>query len=276
MEFSPHLRTIFATRGAAAIYAPPVGDDVSCRMIRQGGGQPVRVGPVLITVERISFHVLRADVASPAAGAVVSYRGETFTVDAVQPVEKDAEGLLWSLEASWGADLIFRPVSGAGAVQNPPIGAGYTVSAAGDAGAAFISVKASLAVGKLLPGDKITAGGNVHTVTGAGVQAVAQQFAAVPITPALAAPVSVGDPVTLSFAADVALRGAPASYQASEFMGGVQAGDRRVVILQAALGERQPKAGDRLVFEGRAFNVITAVAIYQGASVAAWDIQARI
>lgn len=276
MEFSPHLRTIFATRGAAAIYAPGVGADVSCRMIRQGGGQPVRVGPVKVTVEKVSFHVLRADVPNPAAGAVVSYREETFTVDAVQPVENDAEGLLWSLETSWGADMVYRPVTGSGSTQNPPIGSGYTVSAAADAGATVISIKAPVAVGKLLPGDKITAGGNVHTVTGSGVQAVAQQFAAVPVTPALPAPLSVGDPVALSFAADVALRGAPASYQASEFMGGVQAGDRRVVIMQAALGERQPKAGDRLVFEGRSFNVITAVAIYQGAAVSAWDIQARI
>ena len=275
MDFSPHLQTVFASRGSAATYTPQEGDPVSCRMIRQGGGQPIRIGPVLVTVERISFHVRRTDVPAPAAGAVVSYRGETFTVDAAQPVERDAEGLLWSLDVSWGADMVFRPVTGSGSTQNPPLGAGYAISANADAGAGVMSIRAPLAVGKLLAGDKITAGGNIHTVTGAGVQAVAQQFAAVPVSPVLAASVSVGDPVTLTFASDIALRGAVAAYQASEFLGGVQAGDRRIVIMSDTLGNALPKAGDRLVFEGRMFNVVNALAIYQGAAVKAWDIQAR-
>lgn len=276
MDFSPHLRTIFVTRGSAATYTPPAGAPVACRMIRQGGGQPVRIGPVLVTTERISFHVRRAEIATPVAAAQIAYRGETFTVDAVQPVENDAEGLLWSLDASWGADLVYRSVTGSGATQSPPQGSGFTVSAEGLAGANVISIKSPLAVGKLSAGDKIIVAGHTHTVTGTGVQAVMNRFSAVPISPALAAPVSVGEPVSFTFLRDRPLRGAIAAYAASEFLGGVQAGDRRVVIMQAAMaGLDAPKAGDRIVFESRAFNVISAVAIYQGQNPVAWDIQVR-
>lgn len=276
MDFSPHIRTIFATRGASAVYTPLAGEAISCKAIRQGGGQPVRIGPVTVTTERVSFHVRRSDVSLPVAGATLAYRGETFTVDAVQPVEKDAEGLIWALDASWGADMLYRSVDGSGSTQNPPQGSNFFVSAAGSAGASTVSIKSNFAVGKLLAGDKISIAGSVHTVT-AGVQAVMNQFAAVPISPALAAPVAVNDPVTLTFARDIALRGAVASYQASEFMGGVLAGDRRVVIMQSAMSHAGviPKAGDRLIFEDRSFNVQSAVAIYQGASPIAWDVQVR-
>lgn len=277
MNFSPHIRTFFAVRGASAVYAPPVGATISCKAIRQGGGQAVWVGPVMVTTERVSFHVQRSDILVPVVGATLDYRGESFTIDAVQPVERDAEGLLWSLEASWGADMIYRSVSGSGASQNPPQGSGYTVASAAAAGATVISIKAPLAIGKLLPGDKIEVAGSVYAVTGAGVQAVMQQFSAIPISPVLAANAALGDPVMLTFARDRTLRGAVASYQAAEFMGGVQAGDRRVVIMQAALSglDEKPKAGDRIVLDGRAFNVQSAVAIYQGANPVAWDIQVR-
>lgn len=277
MDFAPHLQAIFATRGARASYAPPGGSSLACLAIRQGGGQPVRIGPVMVTTERICFHVRRCDVPEPVAGATFDYRGETFTIEAFQPVEKDAEGLLWSLEASWGASMIYRSVTGSGATQNPPQGSSFTVSANALSGATAISIKASLAVGKLVAGDKISVGGRTHTVTGAGVQAVMNQFSAVPVSPALAEAVSVGDPVTLSFARDLSLRGAVAGYAASEFMGGVVAGDRRIVIMQGALAslDDKPKAGDKIVFEGRAFNVQTAVAIYQGQNPVAWDIQLR-
>lgn len=276
MDFSPHIRTIFATRGVSAVYTPPSGAAIACKVMRQGGGQPVRIGPITVTTERVSFHVRRSDVSSPVAGAVVSYRGETFTVDAVQPVESDAEGLLWSLEASWGAEMIYRGVTGSGATQNPPQGSNFVVAANANAGATAVTFKSSFAVGKLIIGDKLTVGGSTYAVT-AEVQAVMNQFAAVPVSPALSAAVAVGDPVTLTFARDIAMRGAVAIYQASEFMGGVLAGDRRVVIMQSAVSHAGviPKAGDRLMFEDRSFNVQSAVAIYQGASPVAWDIQVR-
>lgn len=277
MDFSLHIRTIFATRGTPATYAPPSGGAVACRMIRQGGGQPVKIGPITVTIERISFHVRRSDVSSPVAGAIVTHRGETFTVEACQPVERDAEGLLWSLEVSWGASMLYRSVTGSGATQSPPQGSNFVVAANAIEGAAAISIKSSFAVGKLVAGDKITVGGNTYSVTGSGVQAVMNQFSAVPVTPALAANVAPGDAVVLFFARDIQVRGAVAAYAANEFMGGVLAGDRRVVIMQAALAglDTTPKAGDKLIFEDRSFNVQSAVAIYQGASPIAWDIQVR-
>lgn len=267
---------MFAARGSAATYTPPGGPPLTCRAIRQGGGQPVRVGPIVLTTQKISFHVRRSDIAAPTIGAQFDYRGETFTVDAWQPIEGDTEGLLWSLEASWGADLIYRSVSGSGATQNPPQGSGFVVAADASAGDSAISIRAPMAIGRLEAGDKVIIGDVEHVVTGSGVQAVMQQFAAVPILPPLSAAAPAGASVDFRFARDRAIRGAVASYSASEIFGGVKSGDRRIVVMQASLaGIDQPKAGDRIVFEERAFSVINAAAIYAGASVAAWDIQVR-
>lgn len=245
-------------------------------MVRRGGGMPVNIGPVTVTVERLFFQVMRADIPAPVAGGTILDRGETFTIDAVQPSERDADRLMWRLDVSWGADMVYRPVAGSGSTQSPPLGSGFTIAAAAEAGAGTISVKGLGAVGKLVAGDRITAGGNVYTVTGSGVLAVAQQFSAVPVTPAVAAPLTAGQAVEISFAADKAVRGAPAAYEAKEFFGGVQVGDRRIVIMQAALGDITPKSGDRLIFEGKTFMVASAVAVYEAASMVAWDIQARI
>ena len=276
MDFSPHLRTVFRLRGSPATYAPPSGGEVSCRAIRQGGGQPVRIGPVVITPERISFHVLREDIASPAAGATLSYGGEIFTVDASQPVESDVEGLLWSLEASWGTDVLYRAVAGSGSTQNPPQTGALTVAADANAGSSAIGIKSNLAVGKLIAGDKLTIGGTEYTVT-ADVTAVMSQFSGVPVSPVLSADAVSGSEVVPTYKRDIALRAAVASYAAKEFMGGVQAGDRRLVVMQAALAalDGEPKAGDRIVFGGRTFNVQSAAPIYEGTTPIAWDIQAR-
>ena len=276
MDFSPHLRTVFKLRGSPATYTPPSGSQITCQAIRQGGGQPVRIGPVTVTTERVSFHVLRALVAAPVAGATMLYRGETFTVDACQPVENDAEGLLWSLEASWGADVLYRAAAGSGSTQNPPQTGALTLAADAGAGDGAVSVRSTLAVGKLIAGDKLTIGGTEYTVT-ADVQAVMSQFAGVPISPSLAGDAASGAAVTPTYKRDIALRAAVASYAAKEFMGGVQAGDRRLVAMQSALSalDSEPKAGDRIVMGGRAFNVQSAMPIYQGAQPVAWDIQAR-
>lgn len=61
--------------------------------------------------------------------------------------------------------------------------------------------------------------------------------------------------------------------------GGVQTGDRRVIILAAdlvAAGYTKPlKALDAALFEGRTFTIMTATAVYQGAAPFAWELQCR-
>lgn len=285
MDFAPHLVQIFALRGASASYAPVSGPALPCRAVRQGGGQPVMVGPVRVIVDRTCFHVLRADVPAPAAGGTltVSLPGggsDVFTIEGVQPVERDAEGLLWQLEAKWGAAIGYRSVAGAGAAQSPPQGAGFKVAAAQSAGASTVSIGAGFIAGTLVAGDKFTIAGDatVYTVS-ADAAAAGNRFADVPFAPALAADAAQNAAVAFDFARDYAVRAAVAAYAANEFQGGVQIGDRRLVVFQAALAAAGmtdvPKAGDRATFEGRSFTVVSATALYQGSASAAWDLQVR-
>jgi len=282
MDFAPHQRQIFALRGKSARYIPVSGPEVSgFKAIRQGGGQPMQVGPVRITLERTAFHVLRSVLPAPVAGAGLAIGDEVFTVDAVQPVERDADGLMWALHVSWGAAITYRSVTGSGSTQNPPQGADFSVAAAVSAGQLAVSIRSGFTVGKLAPSDRFAIAGNptVYTIGSPAPSAVSNQFANVPISPALAANAAQGAAVTFQFQRDFALRAAVAGYQASEMLGGVQVGDRRLVLMQAqmtALGMAdEPKAGDRVIMAGRTFNVITATPLYTGAVAHAWDIQAR-
>lgn len=281
MKFDPHLRQLFAIRGRASTYTPPVGSAIACKAIRQGGGRAIALGPVKVTPERTCFHVLRDDIASPVAGATLVWDGESFTVDAVQPVFRDADGLFWELDVTWGLDVTYRSASGSGATQNPPIGTGFTVASAASAGAAAVSIKSGFTIGRLNAGDKFTIAGNAteYTVAAPGVQAASNQFTAVPITPVLAANASLGAAVTFDFARDYTIRAAIAGYDAKELQGSVQVGDRRLVILQSALDAAgltdDPKSTDKVTFENQTYNVISAAAIYQAGAAYAWDVQLR-
>jgi hypothetical protein len=281
MNFSPHIRQLFQLRGRASTYTPPVGAAVPLKAIRQGGGQRIMLGYLKISPERTCFHVQRADVPAPVAGAVLEWDGEAFTIDAVQPVERDADGLMWEFDASWGLDVVLRSATGSGTSQSPPQGAGFTVAAAALAGAAAVSIKAGFTTGKLVAGDKFTIAGNAteYTVTGPGVAAVSNQFSNVPITPVLAADAAQGAAVTFDFALDFIVRAAIANYTQDEYKGTVQMGDRRIVLLQSALDQSDmteaPKAGDRVAMENQTFSVVSAVATYQAGEPYAWDLQLR-
>lgn len=281
MNFDPHVRTLFQIRGRPSIYTPPVGSAVACKAIRQGGGRAIALGPVKVTPERTCFHVLRSDIASPVAGATLIWDGESFTVDAVQPVFRDADGLMWELDVTWGLDVTYRSASGSGATQNPPIGTGFTVATAASAGASAVSIKSGFAQGKLAAGDKFTIAGNAtqYTVAAPGTQASGNTFTAVPITPVLAANAALNAAVTFDFARDYTVRASIAGYDAKELQGSVQVGDRRLVILQSAFDAAgmtdDPKATDKVTFENQTYNVIRATAIYQAGTAYAWDLQLR-
>ncbi len=129
--------------------------------------------------------------------------------------------------------------------------------------------------------DALGIGAATHTVTAAVSPTNSQSLNSIPITPALAAAAVTGDAVTVvsPVAADYPVRGAIASYEASGVLGGVQTGDRRVIILAADLVAagytKPPKALDAVLFEGRTFTVMTATAVYQGAAPFAWDLQCK-
>jgi len=279
MDFAPHIRTMFQLRGKAAAYTPVAGSPVACRAIRQGGGQAVAVGPIMVMLERIQFHVRRAEVPAPAAGATLTVGADAFTVQAVQPVQRDAEGLLWGLDVAWGLPVTYRTAAVAGGVQGGP----WSVVTAAAAGAVSISIQSAYinAAGKLQPGDTLTIGGAAYTVGATVGASASKSFNNIPISPPLAAPVAAGTPVTITqpSAAGYTLTGAMADYEAAEVMGSVLVGDRRMVILQAAFVAAGlpsgPKPGASVEADGRTYNVIHTKAHYAGSAVAAWELQVR-
>lgn len=280
MDFTPHVRTLFQTRGRLSSFTPTGGSAVPCRVIRQGGGEAVQLGQVRVVVDRTSFHVRRAEVASPAAGDLLSFGGDAYTVEAVQPVERDADKQLWALEVSWGTVVTYRSVTGSGATQSPPQGSAFAVKVAAAAGASTLTIDAPFAVGRLVAGDAFSIAGDdtAYTVTGP-VTGSAGTFAAVPFTPALAEYAAEDAVVAFDFARDYGVRAAVAGYAAEEIAGGVQVGDRRLVILEDALADAgmtdAPKAADRVTFEGRQFTVINATALYDDGAPVVWDLQVR-
>jgi hypothetical protein len=280
MDFTPHVRQLFQLRGRLSTFTPAGGSAANCRVIRQGGGEPVQMGPIRVVVDRTRFHVRRAEVAAPDAGDVLTFAGDAYTIDAVQPVERDADKQLWCLETSWGAAVTYRSTTGSGATQSPPQGSTFAVKVAALAGAPSITIDAPFAVGRLLAGDTFTIAGNatVYTVA-APVTAASSTFTGVTFTPVLAANAAEDAAVTFTFSRDYSVRAAIAGYAADEVAGGVQVGDRRVVILEDALDDAgvsdTPKATDRLTFEGRQFTVISATALYGDGVPVAWDLQVR-
>lgn len=271
---------LFRRRGLPAVYAAPGDPDVlTVQTIRQGGGDPVHLGPVKVIVDRTLLHVRRAELPAPVVGATLALGGDTFTVEAVQPCERDVDALKWQLECSWGVAVAYRSVSGSGATQNPPVATAPKVAANASAGAATITINsASMLVGKLVAGDAFTVAGKTYTVT-ADRTAASNALTNVAFTPALAANVSAGEPVTFTFVRDYPVRAAVSAYLQDEFAAGVQVGDRRLVILESALDEAgmtgQPKAGDKVTMGDQVLTVVKATAVYRGSTPVAWDVQAR-
>lgn len=190
--------------------------------------------------------------------------------------EDDPHGLVWSCGVLWGAPILFRSVSG-GSTLNPPRGSEWQLAAAAGAGAVSIAIAGTLAGGQLRPGDRVTIGTTVHTVT-TTTTAASGRFDGVGIAPALAAPVAAGLPVALAFARDYPVLAGMAGYD-DTFAGAIATGTRRIIVMQDRLSAAGctdvPKPGDGVTFEGQTFAVGTATALYQGAAPFAWDLQCK-
>lgn len=270
---------MFQLRGKAAAYAPAAGSPVACRAIRQGGGQMVAVGPVMVMLERVQFHVRREEVPAPAAGATLTVGADAFTVQAIQPVQRDAEGLLWGLDVAWGLPVVYRTAVATGGVQGGP----WSVVTAASAGATSVSIQSAYinATGKLQAGDTLTIGGATYTVGATVSPSASKSYNNIPISPPLAAPVAAGAPVTITqpAAASYTLAGAMADYAASEVMGAVQVGDRRMVVLHAAFAAASlpagPKLGASIESDGRTYSIVNTKAHYAGSAPVAWELHLR-
>lgn len=268
----------FLTFGEAATYTPPAGSPVPCRVIREGGGKPVKFGPVTVYLSSLTFDVRASDVSNPTTGGVfqVGTMAYTITGTPYHP-EDDPHGLVWSCGVLWGAPILYRSYSGDGDTLNPPKGSEWKLVAAAEAGAVSIAITGSLASGQLRPGDRVTIGSMVYTIT-TTTKAASGRFDGVGITPALAAPVAAGVPVVLAFARDYPVLAGMGGYD-DTFAGTIVTGTRRIIVMQdrlTAVGcTDAPKPGDVVTFEGQPVAVEAATALYQGAAPFAWDLQCK-
>lgn len=281
MTFAPYLGTVFRLLGTAGTYAPPGGGAaVPVAVKRVGGGAPVQIGPVTVVIERTSFHVQRAELALPSAGGVVTIPAGVWTVEAVEPVERDTEGLLWGLHCAWGELVTYRPAADAGDQEHPPRGSSFMLAADAPAGAAVVSIKGTLAAGRLLPGDSFDLAEHPAPYSvAAPVVAVGGTFGAVALSSPLAAPAVAGAAVAFTFGGGggVRVHAAMVELEPSELAGGTVVGSRRMVVLRDALTGAgvtgDPKAGDRVIAaNGRRWDVASVRGHTAGGTVRAWEL----
>lgn len=266
----------FAVFGEGAQYIPLAGPSVSCRVVRGGGGTPLKLGPITVYMSLLSFDVRAAEVPAPASGGVfqVGSTGYTVTGTPYHP-EGDAHGHVWSCPVLWGTMVTYRTATGTQAMMNPPSGTDWMVAAPVAAGAVSISIKGTLVSGRLLPGDMLTVNGETYTIT-AAVSAVSGVFNNIPLDRPLVAAVALNTPVTFSYACDRPVLAGVAGYDASQLLGGIVVGNRRVILMQerlTAAGIPTPTTADSVLIEERWFRVRNAAATYQGNAPFVWDLQ---
>ena len=274
------LDTAFTVFAADATYMPPSGPAVPCRAIPQHVARPVHFGAVTVMQGSVGWHLLRADFsAEPVAGGTLTINGDVWTLDHVGPCDRDPRQLKWAVQANWGAPTTYRAVLGSDRARNPPLGSAFKVSTDAAEGAATISVRGANLTGQVMAGDRLAIGAVTYTVGGT-VQASAGGLTAVPIAPPLTADAPAGTDVLPAWARDYPIRAALAAYGAREISGGIIAGDRRLVIMAASLTAAgctaMPKTDDEVrAGDGPWLRVITAAALFEGASPIAWDLQVR-
>lgn len=277
IDFDRHgLAPAFRVGGEAATYTAPDGAAVAGRVIRAGGGVPLRLGPVTVYPQALTFDVRAAEVGKPVPGAVLQIGGTGYTLTGLPyHPEGDAFGLIWSCPALWGTPILYRTPTGNGTTLNPPTVNSLTISTAAPAGAVALSIKATLVTGRVLAGDRLTVNGETYGIT-APVTATSNVFSAIPLDRPLTAAAAVGAVVTLSFACDRPTLAAVAGYDASQLLGGIVVGDRRVIVMQerlTAAGIPTPTAADSVFLEGRWWRVKNAAATYEGPAPFVWDLE---
>lgn len=279
---TPDISPVFTSMGLAAVFTPTgASEGTACRVIPAGGGERFTFGHVTITAERAAYHVLRAEVGTPTGGTL-TVGGAAHEVEAGEPLAEDPYGLLWSLVTAWGTPVEWTAPGSddGGSTYEPPDPTLTYTAAAAPAGATKVTVRASgWTSGRIRAGDTLTIGGADHeaTATVALSYSGGYLFPDVPVDPPLAGALAGGEAVTITAASPAVtqtVRAAIADYEASEIMGGVLAGDRRLIV-RADGFTGTPSTSDTVSIDGDLWAVQTVTAVHVGAEVVAWDVQVR-
>lgn len=274
------LKTAFQALSERARYAPPSGDAVSCRVIpTPKDTTPLAIGDAEVMRERVLFDVRVSEVPTPEVGGSFVLGGIAYGIT-LPPARLDAQKLVWTCDCSGAVPCLYRISSGANGDKVPPSGSAFKVAADAAAGATVLTIGgASLPTGKLMAGDAITIGADTYTVTASvsSTTATGNKFVNVPITPALAEPVTANTPVTLSFACDHPILVTPAAWTQVELAAGASTAERRLIIPHAVLAPfvSEPSTAHALVIGGVPKQVSTYSAIHQNGVPLVWDVKAK-
>jgi hypothetical protein len=281
LSVQPDMKAVFRALGQSATFTPSEGDAVACRAMPVGGGATFTVGRVTFNAERPIFHVRRSEV-TPAVGGVLTVDGTAHAIQAVEAVEGDPRGLLWQVVPAWGALFDWTtPGSGGGSEYDPPPDTVTYTARAASAGATTLSVVASEWVdGRVRDGDTITVAGSDYEATADTVLSLDSMqwvFLNVPLDTGLSGALSGGETVTFTPAGASntrSVRAALADYDATEVLGGVLAGDRRLVVRADDITPA-PTTSDTVGIDGTDWSVVSVETIHVGADVVAYVVQIR-
>ncbi len=179
-----------------------------------------------------------------------------------------------------GAQILLRQVSGTGGPSpliNPPRVTGAVLSAPVSQMATAVSIAATTAAGRLVPGDIINAAGVqlVVTTAAAALPVMTPGFGAIGIQPAPAA-IASGTPVTFTFGADLIVFGEILSYPISLIDGDkIRSRDLQVKIAAYNLPDEIPPDWS-IIINGREMAVLSAVPTFMRGEIMSWTIQARL
>ena len=182
-----------------------------------------------------------------------------------------------------GDAFILRRISKInGLLPNPPILSGAALDGAVIAGARQLSIRADVATGRIVAGDKIILSGRILEVaTDTAARAISQDpavvavpgFTNVPLVRAL--PISAADGAVLDFAwkGDSEIKGRVEAFDTSIGANGIIAGDLGVTI--PSYGIDPPTIIDELLIDGRIRSIQSITPVLARGVAVTWHVHAR-
>lgn len=177
-----------------------------------------------------------------------------------------------------GTTITYRRVTrstGRSPAVNPTNLDAVTVQQGALAGAAQAAIGAAGWRGRLVAGDQLVFAGDATVYTLQGEVTILAGQATVDLAPVLAADITQGQAVALTYAADHTLKARIQTFSSAVRGGSLVEDAATLVVIPAASIDFEPAAGDLIVVSGRQLSVETANPQWAREKIARWDLQAR-
>ena len=99
--FADAIDDLFADPNLAvdAVYTPPGGDDVPCRIMLRRPDETVEFGGSKLVVGSVLIEVRASEVSAPAKGGTFTVGDTTYAISAV-PRQPDPDRMIWRCEVA--------------------------------------------------------------------------------------------------------------------------------------------------------------------------------